>query len=478
MSSHESHMPNFPKRAQLHRRAQENAAPSDANPTVTDEATPTTVPSATVTSSRIDLSKVPTRTGMIPRVQREDADALRKTEAAPLAPEPSREPTFNEDDDDFLATTGIRSRRIEQEQKRVRRRRRNRKIRAFLIILTVIGLLCGASYLAYQSLADGADHSQTSDDYSGPGGDLVTVTIYKGAVGTDIGQILKEAGVVKSVDAFARAFEANKASNSIRPGTYTLKTKISASDAIAALLDDANRTENTVTVIPGSTVAQVIQRMKDVTDFQQADIEAAVADTQALGLPPEAGGKLEGWLAPGTYELTADSTPQALFKDMVAARIQELDELKIEPKQRQELLIKASILEREVNDDEYLGKVARVIENRLADPNGETQGRLQMDSTVSYAVGRTSGVPTAEELQTDSPYNTYKVKGLPAGPIANPNVKALQAMNAPEEGTWIYFVTVDLDTGETKFSSTLEEHEKAKALLDQYCSTHQSKCFQ
>lgn len=393
---------------------------------------------------------------------------------------PERPARTDEDDDDFLATTGIRSRRLEQERERARRRSRSRRIRRFFVALVIVlislSLLGVASYFALQTLSVGSSQSQQADDYSGPGGPPVTVTIYKGALGSDIGKILVENDVVKSEAAFVRAFEANKASNSIRPGTYTLKSQISASDAVAALLDDKNRSENNVTVIPGDTVAQVVQRMKAVTEFDAAAVDAAVANTTALGLPPEAGGKLEGWLAPGTYELSADATPEALLKDMVAERIKELDALKIAPADRQTILIKASILEREVDRDEYLPKVARVIDNRLADPTGETRGLLQMDSTVAYAVGRTSGVPTAAELAFDSPYNTYKVKGLPAGAISNPHVKAIEATLKPEQGSWLYFVTINLDTGETRFSSTLAEHEQAKALLDEYCATHGSKC--
>lgn len=483
----EKDMPNFPRRQDLH-------AKERAQTPTTPEESGEHVPPVEASSFSFPSVRQPRTSSRLPSPPKAKSSAAHDSTLSPhLAPPPQDEahsmipsrrsltaspaPTVvSPVKDEELETTGIRSRRIELEQQRARKRIRNRRIRSFFIIVLVLSLLGGATYAAWRAIGDSSGSTQSEDDYSGSGGETVTITIYEGALGSDIGRELVDKDVVKSMDAFLRAFEANKAASSIRPGTYTLKTRISAADAIAALLDDKNRDENNVTVIPGDTLAQTIQRMKDVTDFNPADIDSALRQTDALGLPAQAGGNLEGWLAPGTYELSSDETPQSLLKEMVAARVSELEQLKIAPEKWQEVLIKASILEREVNIDQYLGKVARVIENRLADPQGETQGLLQMDSTVSYAVGRTSGVPTAAELATDSPYNTYKVKGLPVGPIATPALPAIEATLNPEPGTWLYFVTVDLDTGETRFASTIEEHKQNEALLDQYCSTHTDKC--
>lgn len=96
-----------------------------------------------------------------------------------------------------------------------------------------------------------------------------------------------------------------------------------------------------------------------------------------------------------------------LVAQMVATTISTLDSAGVAEDQREIVLNKASILEREVNLDEYLPKVARVIENRLADTENETRGLLQMDSTVLYGVGKTGGVPTASDLLDENPYNTY-----------------------------------------------------------------------
>lgn len=376
-----------------------------------------------------------------------------------------------------LETTGMRSRRLEHERLRVKRRRRNRRIRSAFVILLVLVLLGGAGWFAINQVMDSSSQSaHLADDYPGPGEGSVEVTVDVGESGMEIGQTLVNAGVVKSLDAFTRAFNANKASTSIRPGTYTLKLKMSASEAVAALLDDANRSENTVTVAPGQTAAQIVERIVAVTDFTQEEVDSALADSAAIGLPAEAGGNAEGWLAPGSYELASTDTPATLLGQMVAKTVAELDALGVAAADRQAVLIKASILEREVNIDEYLPKVARVIENRLADPEGETKGLLQMDSTVLYGVGKTGGVPTVDDLADENPYNTYLHKGLPPTPIAQPAKSAIEAVISPAQGPWLYYVTVDLDTGETLFAQTHAEQEANVEKFKAYCVANPGKC--
>ena len=374
-------------------------------------------------------------------------------------------------------TTGMRSRRFEYERRRARKRRRNRRIRSFFIILLVLVLLGGAGWFALKQLdLTGQQSSAYTDDYPGPGTGQVEVTIDIGATGTSIGETLVEAGVVKSTEAFNRAFAANKAAPSIRPGTYRLKKEMSASDAIAALLDEKNRSENTVTVTPGQTTWQIVERITSVTSFTADEVNAALKDTTAIGLPEEAGGNAEGWLAPGSYEVSSSDTPTTLLSQMIKQTIGELDALGVPKDQRELILNKASILEREVNIDEYLPKVARVIENRLNNPDAETMGYLQMDSSVLYGVGKTGGVPSADDMADDNPYNTYLHKGLPPTPIAQPSEAAIKAVLKPADGPWLYYVTVNLETGETLFAQTLAEQEANTARFREYCTANPGKC--
>jgi UPF0755 protein len=129
----------------------------------------------------------------------------------------------------------------------------------------------------------------------------------------------------------------------------------------------------------------------------------------------------------------------------------------------------ASLIEREAGSAEDSYKVSRVIRNRL-DPNLFESGLLQFDSTVHYGIGDDSTVETsdAERADASNEYNTYVHPGLPPGPIGNPGDIAIDAALNPADGPWLYFVTVNLETGETVFSATLEEHDAAVQRFLQY----------
>ena len=278
------------------------------------------------------------------------------------------------------------------------------------------------------------------------------------------------------VGAFVRQFEKTSASMSIRPGTYRLKLQMSAAGALAGLLDETNRVDSTITITSGQKMSEVKKRIVDIMGVTEEQVDAAFADTEAIGLPSEAGGNAEGWLLPGSYEVSEDDTTTTVIARMVKGTVDELDRLGVAPADRQTVLIKASIVDGEMNIDKYMPMVARVIENRLADTNGETKGYLGMDSTVLYGVGKTSGVPDQADLDNDNPYNTRLHAGLPPTPIGQPSEKAIKAVLDPAEGNWLYFVTVNLDTGETLFASTLEEQEKNREQFKAYCSANPKVC--
>lgn len=314
-------------------------------------------------------------------------------------------------------------------------------------------------------------------DYPGPGEQEVTVTIPEGSTGTQIGEILKTADVVASVEAFVEAFAANSKSGNIQPGTYNLKTHMSAAQAVAGLLDPASSSQHTLTIPEGFTKNQVRERLKTVGHFSDADIDAAFADAAGIGLPAVADGDVEGWLAPKTYGLQENTTAKDVIAKMVDTTIKELRDAGIAEADYQTILVKASIIEREANDPKYYPQVARVIENRLADTAGDTHGKLEMDSTVLYGLGRVGGIPSTAELgDSGNRYNTYVHQGLPPTPIGNPSKEAIEAAKHPAEGSWLYFVTVDLTTGETVFSSTYAEHEANVKRLKDYCQNNPDIC--
>ena len=133
----------------------------------------------------------------------------------------------------------------------------------------------------------------------------------------------------------------------------------------------------------------------------------------------------------------------------------------------------ASLVEAEGRGDD-MPKIARVIYNRVENPdNGETNGRLQIDATVNYALHRkgTVAVTTDETQNTDSPYNTYTNQGLPPGPIEAPGDEAIAAAAHPADGNWLYYVTVNLKTGLTKFTDSYDQFLQFKQEYQNYCDT-------
>ena len=393
--------------------------------------------------------------------------------------------------DDFFAELGIQrdenagdakdkpKSRKQLRMEKVERRQRKRR-RHWLTSLVIVITLAAVGVLGYKAIGimrDASAQATHAEDYKGNGEGEVTVTIPEGASGLDIGDLLQEKGVVASGKAFTNAVKNNPKGNTIQPGTYKLKKKMSANAALQALLDPETKGDHTLTVSAGHTKQIVKDRLKQVGNFTDEQIEAAFADTAGIGLPAEAGGNVEGWLAPGTYDVTEKATPKDLVKQMVSRTVTQLKDLKVPKEDYHAVLTKASIIEREVNDSRYYGQVARVIDNRLAQTNGETHGLLQMDSTVQYGLGRFGGIPNSTELaDSNNAYNTYVHQGLPPGPIGSPSEEAIKAVLNPPAGSWLYFVTVNLETGETLFSSTSEEQKANTKKLDEYCKKNEEIC--
>jgi len=393
--------------------------------------------------------------------------------------------------DDFFAELGIQrdedagdakdkpKSRKQLRMEKVERRQRKRR-RHWLTSLVIVITLAAVGVLGYKAIGimrDASAQATHAEDYKGNGEGEVTVTIPEGASGLDIGDILQEKGVVASGKAFTNAVKNNPKGNTIQPGTYKLKKKMSANAALQALLDPETKGDHTLTVSAGHTNKCPKPRPRRAATSPDEQIDAAFADPAGIGLPAEAGGNVEGWLAPGTYDVTEKATPKDLVKQMVSRTVTQLKDLKVPKEDYHAVLTKASIIEREVNDSRYYGQVARVIENRLAQTNGETHGLLQMDSTVQYGLGRFGGIPNSTELaDSNNAYNTYVHQGLPPGPIGSPSEEAIKAVLNPPAGSWLYFVTVNLETGETLFSSTSEEQKANTKKLDEYCKKNEEIC--
>lgn len=368
------------------------------------------------------------------------------------------------------------SRRAEPE-----RSRRGRGCLPLLVVLALVaaGIYFGGSWAVdkVRSLTGSSpDYSSTSTVIDEK--NAVTVEVRTGDSATDIGGTLENAGVVKSVEAFVDAANADERSLGIQVGYYLLNKEMKASAALSVLVDPANLIQNSVTIPEGFRLDQIVKRIVEKTDFTRKQVRAAMQDPAALGLPAEAGGTLEGYLFPATYNVLPKTTAKDLLTQMVAKTKQVEQSLDIAAKAKRlgltphEVLTLASILEYEAGKDEDYPKVARVLYNRL-----EIGQKLQLDSTVAFANKITGRVyTTAEERAIDSPYNTYANAGLPPGPIGAAGERAIEAALNPARGDWLFFVVVDLDTGETRFNTTYADHLADDAVFDQWCRDHPGRC--
>jgi UPF0755 protein len=360
-------------------------------------------------------------------------------------------------------------------RRRRRPRRRGRRFGTLLVALAVVAVAAVAAYTVLRPVVDGF---LESNDYPGPGTGSVQVVVKDGDLPPAMGKALLDAGVVKSTKAFADAAASDPRTTGIQPGTYTFKKQMKASDALAILVDPANRGQvPRVTIREGLWLSEIYAALSKGTGIPVAQYQAAAKNTEALGLPAGAKGNLEGWLFPSTYEFAKDSTAAAQLKQMVAMTLSELDKAGVAEQDRERVMTVASIVEGEVSGDADRGKVARVIENRLRTSGPPNFGLLQMDSTVHYAVQKRGRAGTSnEDRQSDSPYNTYKRQGLPPGPINSPGAASIEAAAHPDEGPWLFFVTVNPDTGETKFATTQAEHDRNAQEFQAWCREHSDRC--
>lgn len=362
---------------------------------------------------------------------------------------------------------------------RQRRRRRRSPVGTIVALLLAGVLVVTASVFALGWVGDllpsiSMGEPEAAEDYEGAGTGEIMIEIPPGAGGGQIAQILATEDVVASSAAFTAALQADPRSSSIQPGTYRMANQMSSQAALSRLLDGNYREIDGVTVREGLWVAETFEVLAEATGHDVADYEAV--DPATLGLPDAAEGELEGFLYPSTYEFSPDATPEDQLRALVRLGTQKHEEIGVPAGELREVIIKASIIQGEGMFSEDLPKIARVVENRLQ-PNPETNGYLQMDSTVHFIYQeRGLAGTTNEQRQNDDPHNTYAHPGLPAGPINSPGEEAIRAALNPEPGEWLYFVTVDPSTGETRFATDFAGHQENVALFQQWCADNPDQC--
>ena len=358
-----------------------------------------------------------------------------------------------------------------------RRRARRRWIVPTVVSIVIVGLLAGGGAVVWSAFGPQIGRVLGLDggnDFEGRGTGEALVTIKPGDIGEDIARTLHDNGVTKTFDAFYSLLLSKRDQPVFQPGTYRLKKGMSASAALDALLDPANRLSNRIVIPEGTRESDILKLVSESTKIPLDQLMAAAGDVSAYGLPPEAT-TLEGFLFPASYVFDPDSTPQQVLAKMVDRAKQALDDVGVPPEQRWRIVTLASIVQAEAgpNPDD-LGKIARVFQNRL-----EQDIPLESDATIHYGLGEHDSIwiTKAQYNDASNPYNTYVHPGLTPAPIGNPGEAALAAALNPTPGSWIFFVTVDLKTGETVFSTTAAEQDAAAERLQEWCRDPANKDF-
>jgi UPF0755 protein len=363
-----------------------------------------------------------------------------------------------------------------------KRRRLTGRLTIGLIVVVVVAAVFLGSKLWHTVFGGG-------DDYSGDGKRDIVIQIQAGDSTTMVGETLHNQGVVATVRAFVNAAHGNTAITSIQPGYYRMRTEIPAADAVSRLADPSSRV--------GRLVIPEGRQLDDTTDMKTNkvnpgilslisratcvdldgnrrcvsvdDLRAAAGNTSptALSVPlwaiqpvTELGTdhrRLEGLIAPGTFNVDPSATAPSILANLISAGavlymqsglVDTAAAMKLSP---YDILVVASLVQQEANSQDF-PKVAQVIYNRL-----NAHHTLEFDSTVNYPLDRREVATSDADRAQRTPWNTYVSQGLPATAICSPGVDALHAAEHPEQGDWLYFVTIDAQ-GTTLFTRDYKQH--------------------
>jgi len=361
-------------------------------------------------------------------------------------------------------------------------------LRALLVLLVALAVVLTGAYFGYSKGLELVNQWRApAADYPGPGETAVNVTIASGASPSQMAQVLYNADVVASAGAFTKAVGNDQASfSAIQAGVHALKTKMSASQALTALADPSTLVNMQFMVSDGQRAAAIVAQISQKTGVPVPDLQAALANPAALGLPAwaqlngegEDGNAIQGYLFPETYSYDESPTAQKVLKPLVAQFVKVTDGLDFAAKAQahglrpDQAVVLASIVEKEGATSQYAATIAQVFYNRI-----NAGMPLQSDATVLYANNVTGSLTTTDEQRNlNSVYNTYVAPGLPPGPICNPGKIALDAAVNPTAGDYLYFVVTNPATGEVKFASNAADHAKNVAEFQAWCQANPGKC--
>ncbi|MGR3806226.1 UPF0755 protein [Pasteurella testudinis DSM 23072] len=325
-----------------------------------------------------------------------------------------------------------------------------------LSLLLFIAVAAGGywGYQQIQNLAQQPIHAETDQ----------LLTIERGTTGKKLGEFLQQQGLVKDTTFFPFLLRLQPKLSAVKAGTYSLNGVTNLRELLL-LLNSGKEAQFSIRFGEGETFKQVLSSLRSAAHLRhtlQGESQSDIASQLQTALPElKETAKLEGWIYPDTYHYTVNSSDNELLQRAIARMVQALDKAwqgradNLPLKNAYEMLILASIVEKETALDSERAQVAGVFVNRL-----KRGMRLQTDPTVIYGMGDNyNGNIRRKDLDEKTPYNTYQIDGLPPTPIAMPSEASLQAVAHPAATTALYFVADG--SGGHKFSNTLAEHNQA-----------------
>lgn len=296
-------------------------------------------------------------------------------------------------------------------------------------------------------------------DPAGPPGKEVTVQIKSGSSFSAVAGQLERAGVVPSGWAL-RMWAKVDGVPVVKAGEYTFHANSSDGQALRVMATGPKTPTDKLVIPEGLTLKQIAQRVGALPGMSaQRFLDLANGGTIRSQYEPGDVNSLEGLLFPDTYLLSSSDNERTLLQRMVNEFNSYASQLGVDQADQRvghspfETIIIASMIEAEAKVPDDRGKISQVINNRLfkAMP-------LQIDATVLYALGEHKSRVTNDDLKVRSPYNTYRVQGLPPGPICSPGKASIEAALNPTPGTWLYYVVTDPSTGAHSFATTEDEY--------------------
>lgn len=337
----------------------------------------------------------------------------------------------------------------QEPPRRSRKKKRRSAGRTAALVLLYVTVVIGLSVLlACVGWIAAGDVLALNKDYK-----EITFTITPEEKFDDIADRLKDEGMIEYKSLFNLFASVTHKKDKLSPGTYTLNTDMDYRALLAGMQSNsANRSQVKIAIPEGYNIDQIFTLLSEkgvatVKELREAAADHDYAFSFLQDIPLGDYHRLEGYLMPDTYTFYTPHDPVlALNKLLVYFDSQVGDSLRAQVEQSgytlREILTIASLIEREATSEDRT-EVSAVIHNRLKNQDGGTQGFLQIDATLFYINGGKE--PTAADREIDSPYNTYKYKGLPPGPIANPGMESIVAALNPADSNNYYYALGDDD---------------------------------